>query len=124
MDRSNVNMDSKTYRQQKFNKERLKIEKFQGWLEEVEESHSKYKCSSCKKILSCGKSDLEKHSQTRLHIQNVKAIKISKPVTNFFVKQKSLTEECQIMNFELGWACFSQSIMLPFFKSWTICFLF
>jgi len=47
----------------------------QEWLSEVPNDNTKYKCKACNVILSCGKSELEKHNEGKKHQANVKGLK-------------------------------------------------
>lgn len=54
----------------------LSIDIFKDWLT-PHENNKKALCSVCNKILLCGKSDLIKHSKTKLHIKNIKSRNIT-----------------------------------------------
>lgn len=49
----------------------LSLDIFKNWLT-PHENNKKALCSVCNRVLSCGKSELVKHSKTKLHAKNVK----------------------------------------------------
>lgn len=87
------------YRKQKFRPEWLQITEFKGWLTEVKDDQFKCKCRACGKILNCGKSELRKHSLTKLHKKNVSGINNLKPLESFF--EKRVIEKDPVSNFEM-----------------------
>lgn len=48
----------------------LSIDIFKDWLT-PHENNEKALCTACNKVLLCGKSDLIKHSKTKLHVKNI-----------------------------------------------------
>ena len=74
--------DKTTYRKQKFSEKWLQLPEFKGWLEEVKGDCCKIMCLACDKILSAGKSEIQKHASSSSH-----KIKVTKPkvsVKTFF----------------------------------------
>ncbi|KAL6418504.1 hypothetical protein ACFW04_012051 [Cataglyphis niger] len=49
----------------------LSMNIFKDWLMPYE-NNEKALCTACNKILLCGKSNLIKHSKTKLHVKNIK----------------------------------------------------
>lgn len=99
---SDNDSENKKYRKQRFRPNWLQIAEFKGWLESVEDDVFKCKCKACDKLFNCGKSDLLKHAATSKHIQKVKAVKISKPMSSFF--EKPISKETE--NFEVRMSMF------------------
>lgn len=59
------------YRKQRFYSSWLSDETLLGFLEPVKDDVFKSKCKACGKILNCGKSDLNKHANTKMHNKNL-----------------------------------------------------
>lgn len=75
----------KKYRKQMFCKKWLEEDVFNGWLEEVKEDKYKCKCTACNKYLNCGKSELVKHSEGKLHQKQIRCVKNNNAVDVYFV---------------------------------------
>lgn len=71
----------------------LKDPQFKGWLEAVPSDNTKAKCYCCNAVLSCGKSDLQKHAKTEKHVNNVKRIKGYRPIDLAFQLASSSPDE-------------------------------
>ena len=65
----------------------LQIDKFKGWLQAVESDNTKARCKACNVIVTCGKSELEKHATRAKHIKNVKAMQHNRSVVACFSKK-------------------------------------
>lgn len=62
----------------------MEIDLFKNWLAEVLNDQTKAKCKACNTLMSCGKSELEKHNEGKKHQHNIKSLKgTSKLITLF-----------------------------------------
>lgn len=89
----------KKYRKQKFRPIWLDESEFKGWLEEIPKDKYKCRCSACGKILNCGKSELSKHSLSKIHKKNVVSLKNAQKIDMFTNKQHKA--EDPVKNFEM-----------------------
>lgn len=96
-----VEVVAKKYRKQKFNAKWLEDKRFVGWLESSNESEYKCKCIACGKTLNCGKSELLKHADTKIHKANVLAKKSTKTVAAFFERKGISSVEKNAQTFEI-----------------------
>lgn len=64
----------KKWRKQKFNQDWLLLNEFKRWLKPVEGDEYSYQCTACNCVLTCGKSELQKHSKGIKHLKKVKLI--------------------------------------------------
>ncbi|KYN14691.1 hypothetical protein ALC57_13105 [Trachymyrmex cornetzi] len=77
----------------------LRIDIFKDWLM-PHENNEKALCSVCNKVLLCGKSDLIKHSKTKLHVKNMTNRNVTPSASSHKDHVKKLkTAEIQIAAF-------------------------
>lgn len=67
---SGIKEKKRTSKRKVFQYSWLSMDIFKDWL--TPHNNKKALCTACKKVLLCGKSDLIKHSKTKLHVQNIK----------------------------------------------------
>lgn len=99
-----IEKHAKKYRKQQFRTEWLEEEIFIGWLAEVHGDKYKCKCNACGKNMSCGKSELKKHANSKAHKKNGLAQKKIKSLETFFFKQTNHSD--LIANFEIRLSMF------------------
>ncbi|XP_054083617.1 protein FAM200C-like [Zeugodacus cucurbitae] len=97
---------SRKYRKQKFTNKLLGNERFKGWLQALAGESFKCKCAACNKILNCGKSDLLKHSETKAHQKNVKAISKTSKLNTFFKRNVNAEGDIDKKKFEIRLSMF------------------
>lgn len=66
-----------------FCQEWLQEEEYKHWLRNVPSDPTKFKCIACNSILTCGKSELTKHSLGLKHKSNVKGLRGGMSMTSF-----------------------------------------
>lgn len=59
----------KKWRKQKFNQDWLLLNQFKGWLKPVEADEYSCQSTACICVLTCGKSELQKHSKGLKHLK-------------------------------------------------------
>ena len=59
--------NSNKWRKQKFNPKWLELEGFKEWLRPIKDNEFKCRCDACNKDLLCGKSELKKHGDSKMH---------------------------------------------------------
>lgn len=98
----------KTWRKQKFNESWLLLDEFKGWLQAIPSDSYSCRCVSCDCSLTCGKSELIKHSKGKKHVQKLKLISKNKNLTEFFkpITKKSEGEDREVQNFEIRLSAF------------------
>lgn len=81
-----------------FRQEWLNNEDFKYWLKEIPNNKLKCKCIACNIILSCGKSELEKHNKGKKHSDNVKSLRGLKNMSSFVSRPtETSTKELQVV---------------------------
>jgi len=80
-----------------FRYEWLNLKDFKYWLKELPNDKAKCKCTACNVILVCGKSELEKHSQGKKHILNVKGLR-GTPTMDIFKPNPKSVEKIKLEN--------------------------
>lgn len=69
--------------------------KFKEWLQPVKDNKHLCKCAACDKTLTCGRSEIEKHSKGIVHQKRVKLVKSSAKIDCLFDKATSEKKERQ-----------------------------
>lgn len=95
-----IEKHAKKYRKQQFRTEWLEEEIFIGWLAEVHGDKYKCKCNACGKNMSCGKSELKKHANSKAHKKNVLAQKKTKSLETFFLNKLITLTLLPILKFD------------------------
>lgn len=81
-----------------FRQEWLNHEDFKNWLKKIPNHKLKYKCIACNIILSCSKSELEKHNKGKKHSDNVKSLRGLKNMSSFVNRpSKTSTKELHVV---------------------------
>ena len=75
--------EKKKYRDQKYRTEWEKETWAQNWLCQSSTVVGKAFCKVCKKLLVPGKSELQSHTKSASHIQNMKTVSQVAPMTSF-----------------------------------------
>lgn len=96
----------KVWRKQKFNHDWLQLAEFNSWLRAVPEDEYSCRCVACNCTLSCGKSELQKHSKGKKHLNKVKLIARNTSMDSFFKPKASTNEDKLVQNFEMRLCAF------------------
>ncbi|KYM96899.1 hypothetical protein ALC62_12436 [Cyphomyrmex costatus] len=89
--------EKKRSRRKVFQYSWLSIDTFKDWLM-PHENDEKALCSVCNKVISCGKSDLTKHSLTKLHINNINKNRNITPSALLHKLESNVTEKKDHVN--------------------------
>lgn len=94
------------WRKQKFNRDWLQLEQFKGWLKEVPQNPYSCRCVAYDCQLTYGKSELQKHSKGKKHLQKVKLSSSNTNMHSFFKPIVTRNEDRQVQDFEIRLSAF------------------
>jgi hypothetical protein len=89
----------------------LEMDEFKGWLKPVPTDKYKLKCDCCNKIITCGKTQLKRHAESKIHLQNAKKLKQNQKLDEFIKsneseRRKAIEHQRNVQSLELGIATY------------------